>query len=135
MDRKAYFGKDNITPDFLRSAEKTAENSIHKSSEINNKTAQETALTSEKSSNHFNYTGRGKTLAESLKKSKNRNRLGSLKKSTPAFWSGALFLRSFSLCLLWLAISATKLKLSSLVPPTPCLALIPKIQSASPKNF
>jgi hypothetical protein len=92
MDRKAYFGKDNITPDFLRSAEKTAENSIHKSSEINNKTAQETALTSEKSSNHFNYTGRGKTLAESLKKSKNRNRLGSLKKSTPAFLVGSFIL-------------------------------------------
>lgn len=77
MAKEAYFGKDSITPDFLRGLEKNAEKTTVPPKE--NETAPEEARTKETSL----YTGKGKTLTESLKKSRKMSKAGKLKKGLP----------------------------------------------------
>ena len=90
MVKSTYFGKDSITPDFLRTVEETAEKI--KPIEAENETATDTAKNSEK----FKYTGSGKSVAdavrEAAKNRKKHNFKGRLKKGTPAFLVSGLII-------------------------------------------
>ncbi len=90
MVKSAYFGKDSITPDFLRSVEKTAE----KIKPIEEK--RETATDTAKNSENFNYTGSGKSVAEAVREAANnrkkRSFKGRFKKATPAFLISGLII-------------------------------------------
>ena len=83
MVKSAYFEKDSITPDFLRSVEKSAEKI--KPIEEKNETPTDTA----KNSENFTYTGSGKSVAEAVREAaknrKKRSFKGRFKKATPAF--------------------------------------------------
>ena len=90
MVKSAYFGKDSITPDFLRTAEIAAEKI--KPVEEENETATETA----KNSENFKYTGAGKSVADAVrdaaKNRKKRSFKGRFKKATPAFLISGLII-------------------------------------------
>ena len=92
MAKSAYFGKDSITPDFLRSVEKNAEKEQPKIEETN-LTATETAKNSE---NGFNYTGSGKSLADAVRAAKKKkSKLSRIKKGSPAFLIAGLIFAAF----------------------------------------
>ena len=84
MDKKAYFGKDSITPDFLRSAEKTAALSPTITPNNSEISASNEARAFEKPESNFNYTGRGKSLSKTLPAKPGRVRFGRLNKGSPA---------------------------------------------------
>ncbi len=85
MANTAYFGKDSITPDFLRSVEKSAEKTTYKKPEISQETEVEKARDNEDQTSGFNYTGHGKSLEEKFKATHKKNNLARLKKGAPAF--------------------------------------------------
>ena len=86
MSKNAYFGKDDITPDFLRSVEKSAENSPIKYSNEGLKTEISKArLNEEKPSVGFKYTGHGKSIKGGFNSSNKKGLKGHLKKGSPAF--------------------------------------------------
>ena len=86
MAKTTYFGKEDITPDFLRTVEKTAEKIKPVETEDKNISATEAAKESE---NDFNYTGSGKSVADAVREATKRRKKGKLgarvKKATPAF--------------------------------------------------
>ncbi len=89
MVKEAYFGKDSITPDFLRAAEASAV----KTPKVETKT--ETATDSAKNveehtEKNFSYTGHGKHLTERFKKSRKLSRGARIKKSLPLLLIGGL---------------------------------------------
>lgn len=91
MAKSAYFGKENITPDFLRAAEKSAEKYTYNPIEVEKETAREASQEKEETTpNNFSYTGRGKSLAESFKKSRKLGRGARIKKGLPLFFIGGL---------------------------------------------
>lgn len=85
MVKSTYFGKDSITPDFLRSVEKSAEKIKPIETEEKNISATETA----KNSEDFKYTGKGKSVADAVRDAAKRRMKsgfkGRFKKATPAF--------------------------------------------------
>ena len=82
MAKEAYFGKDSITPDFLRTVEKNAEKA-KPVEEPEKETPTETAKNSEKD---FNYTGSGKSLADAIRAAKkNKPKAKTIKKAAPVF--------------------------------------------------
>ncbi len=85
MAKEAYFGKDSITPDFLRSIEKSAEKSTLNDTPKDNETDVEKTRENESLNTGFNYTGHGKSLEDKFKSSFKKNRLMRLKKAAPAF--------------------------------------------------
>lgn len=91
MAKSAYFGKENITPDFLRAAEKSAEKYTYNPIEVEKETARETAEEKEETTpNNFSYTGHGKSLTERFKKSRKLSRGSRIKKGLPLFFIGGL---------------------------------------------
>ena len=91
MAKSAYFGKENITPDFLRAAEKSAEKYTYNPIEVEKETAREASQEKEETTpNNFSYTGRGKSLAENFKKSRKLGRGARIKKGLPLFFIGGL---------------------------------------------
>jgi hypothetical protein len=85
MGKTAYFGKDSITPDFLRSVEKSAEKFTYKKEEKDNESEINQARENEAKTSSFNYTGHGKTLEEKFKVNHKKNNLGRIKKGAPTF--------------------------------------------------
>ena len=82
MVKSAYFGKDSITPDFLRHVEENAKKT--KPVEDDQKeSATDAAKNSEKD---FKFTGSGKSLADAVRAArKKKPKLHSIKKATPVF--------------------------------------------------
>lgn len=85
MANTAYFGKDSITPDFLRSLEKNAENNTYKKVKTVATSDIEATRHNEAESTGFIYAGHGRTLEEVFKKNQKANRLKNLKKHAPAY--------------------------------------------------
>lgn len=95
MAKSAYFGKESITPDFLRNLEKSAEETTIKSTK---KSVKETATETAKNTEKINYTGKGKSYAEKFKSLNKKNKLNKLKKATPAFLvAGFIFVAIFAM--------------------------------------
>lgn len=92
MDKKAYFGKDSITPDFLRSAEKTATFSPKITPNNSEISASNEARAFEKPESNFNYTGLGKSLPKNPLTKSRRGRFNNLKKGSPALLIGGFLL-------------------------------------------
>lgn len=89
MAKEAYFGKDSITPDFLRAAETEAVKTPKKIEQV--ETAADSAKNlEEKTEKNFNYTGHGKTLSEKFKKSRKLSRGARIKKGLPLLLIGGL---------------------------------------------
>lgn len=89
MAKNTYFGKDSITPDFLRAAETEASKTPNHSETIEAAT-NESKYAEKNSKNSFSYTGRGKTLSENFKKSRKLSRGMRLRKGLPLLLIGGL---------------------------------------------
>ena len=85
MGKAAYFGKDGITPDFLRSIEKSAEHYTYTNEQEENETEVEKTRENESSHGGFSYTGHGKSLEEKFKAAHKKNSLARIKKGAPTF--------------------------------------------------
>ena len=83
MVKNAYFGKDSITPNFLRNIENNAAAPVSDS-----KTTQHSATDTARQSEHFTWTGSGKSAANAIRQknlAKNKKNFSGIKKATPAF--------------------------------------------------
>lgn len=89
MAKESYFGKENITPDFLRAVETSAVK-VEKTSKEKSTATDSARKNEENADKNFNYTGKGKNLAERFKKSRKLSRGARLKKSLPLLLIGGL---------------------------------------------